>query len=181
MVRASRVLLGRIASAHGIRGDVVVKTYTGDPEDIGRYDALTDENGGRPLKISVRRMTPKGLIAHIAGVDDRNGAEALRGAELWVERDLLGEPEEGEFYYVDLIGLPARDLSGEVFGEIVSVDNYGAGDLLEIKLAESGKSELVPFTQAYVPDVDTEAGYVSVAWPIEYEIAQPGEEDDGET
>ncbi len=178
-----RVLLGRIVAAHGIRGDVVVKTFTGDPGDIGSYDALTDSSGGRPLQMSVRRLTPKGLIAHVSGVDDRNGAEALKGAELWVERQALGELEDGEFFYVDLVGLRAQDLAGSVFGEVVRVENYGAGDLLEIRLTESGKSELVPFKEAFVPDVDIEGGYVSVAWPLEYEIAQPdpdGEEPGGD-
>jgi 16S rRNA processing protein RimM len=178
MARPSRVLLGVIVTAHGIRGDVVVKTFTGDPEDIGAYRALTDKDGGRALDLSVRRLTPKGVIASVAGVNDRNGAEALKGAELWVDRDALGAVEDGEFFYIDLIGLKVRDLQGVEFGEIVRVENYGAGDLLEIRLSDSGKEELVPFQEAYVPDVDIEGGYVTVAWPLEYEIAQPETSDE---
>ncbi len=184
MRRPERVLLGQITGAHGIRGDVIVKTFTADPADIAAY-GLTDAEGGRPLRLKVRRITSKGLIAQVIGVRDRNGAESLKGSELWVARDHLPETSEGEFYYVDLIGLAAVDGSGAQFGRIVQVANHGAGDLLEITLEGTGKVELVPFNLEFVPEVDIAGGRVVVAWPLEFEVLHPDEfesdEADGET
>lgn len=173
--KAERVLLGQISGAHGIKGDVLLRTFTAEPEDIAKY-VLTDANGGRPLQLKVRRITEKGMIAHISGVDDRNAAEVLKGAELWVDRSNLPAVDEDEFYYVDLIGLAAVDLDGEAFGEVIQVANYGAGDLLEIMLKSSGKTEFVPFNIEFIPEVDIAGGRVVVAWPIQYEIANPESE-----
>ncbi len=172
MSRPERVLLGRIVAAHGVRGDVLVKTFTDEPADISRYGALTDAGGGRPLELVVRRATSKGLIVGVRGVDDRTVAETLRGAELWVERDRLPSAEEGEFYYVDLMGLEAVDEAGAPFGKIANVVNYGAGDLLEVVLSDGGKRELVPFKLEFVPEVDIAGARVVIAWPLQFEIAQ---------
>ncbi len=111
-------------------------------------------------------MTTKGgVVARLEGVSDRNAAEALKGVELYVDRDKLPAAAEGEFYHADLIGLAAVDPQGKRLGEIVAVQNYGAGDLLEIRLTGAGKTELVPFTEATVPEVDIAAGRVVVAMP----------------
>jgi len=166
-----RVLLGRIRGAHGIRGDVLVHSYTEVPEAIGDYGELTDADGARPLRLKVKSVTTKGLIARVVGVTDRNAAEALKGAELWVKREQLPEAEPGEFYYEDLVGLTAHDRKGAPFGEVVAVANYGAGDLLEIRVNGERKTELVPFNETYVPEVDVEGGRVVIAWPLEFEIA----------
>ena len=156
-----RILLGRIAGAHGIRGEVLIKTFTARPEDIAAYGPL-DDGAGRTLAIEAMRMTPKGVVARIAGVRDRTGAEALKGAALYVDRERLPPPEEGEFYHADLIGLAAVDPDGRPVGEVVAVYNHGAGDLLEVRLAESGKTELVAFTDVFVPEVDLAARRVVV-------------------
>jgi 16S rRNA processing protein RimM len=158
---ARRILLGRIAGAHGIRGEVLIKAFTERPEDIAAYGPL-DDGSGRPLTVGVVRVTPKGVIARIAGVGDRNGAEALKGASLYVDRDRLPTPDDGEFYHADLIGLAAVDPHGRSLGEVVGVYNHGAGDLLELRLAETGKTELVAFTDAFVPEVDLAARRVVV-------------------
>jgi 16S rRNA processing protein RimM len=102
-------------------------------------------------------VTAKGVVARIEGVSDRNGAEALKGAPLYIERERLPATEEGEFYHADLIGLAAVDDEGRPVGEVVGVYNHGAGDLIEVRLAESGKTELVAFTDAFVPAVDLAA------------------------
>ena len=104
-------------------------------------------------------------MARLEGVGDRTAAEALKGVELYVDRDRLPAAAEGEFYHADLIGLAAVDPEGKRIGEIVAVQNFGAGDLLEIRLAGSGKTELVPFTDATIPEVDIAAGRVVVAMP----------------
>jgi 16S rRNA processing protein RimM len=162
-----RVLLGHIAGAHGIRGEVLIKTYTVAPENIGAYGPLRDESGTRNFNVKSARATPKGVVARLQGVDDRNAAEAVKGIALYIERDRLPAAADGEFYHADLIGLAAVDGAGKPFGEIVAVQNYGAGDLLEIRLAGASKTELVPFTDAAVPEVDIAARRVVVILPSE--------------
>lgn len=160
-----RVLLGRIAGAHGIRGEVVIHAYTAAPEGIGAYGPLSDAAGARTFTVKGTRAMPKGVIARLEGVTDRNAAEALKGVELYVDRDRLPPAAEGEYYHADLIGLTAVDRDGKAIGEIVAVQNFGAGDLIEIRLAGSGRTELVPFTDDCVPQVDIEAGRAVVIFP----------------
>lgn len=160
-----RILLGRIASAHGIRGDVLVKSYASAPEDIARYGVLTDGAGVRKLRLKALRVTAKGVVCHVAGVNDRNAAEALAGIDLYVERARLPALPEGEYYHFDLIGLVAIDADGRAIGEVVGVRNYGASDLLEVRLAEQTATELVPLIEAFVPLVDLQAGRVTIVMP----------------
>jgi 16S rRNA processing protein RimM len=162
---SQRILLGRIAGAHGVRGEVLIKTFTAAPNNIGAYGPLSDESGARTFTIQSARATTKGVVARVQGVTDRNGAEALKGVELYVERDRLPAAAEDEFYHADLIGLAAVAPDGTPIGEIVAVQNFGGGDLIEIRLAGSGRTELVPFTDAVVPEVDLAARRVVVAMP----------------
>lgn len=163
--REQRVLLGRIVTAHGIRGDVIIDSYAADPADIAAYGPLQSADGAKEYVVEVVRVTPKGVVAHIKGVDDRNGAEALRGVELFVPRARLPQAEEGEFYYTDLVGLRAESEAGATIGTVVSVQNFGAGDLLELRLEGQSVTELVPFTDTFVPVVDVAAGRVVVIMP----------------
>ena len=160
-----RILLGRIAGAHGIRGEVIIHAFTEPAENVAAYGPLSDEAGARVFEIQSARATAKGVVARLAGVTDRTTAEALKGIDLYVERDRLPAAAEGEYYHADLIGLAAVDGDGKRVGEIVAVQNYGAGDLLEIRLAGVLQTELVPFTDAYVPVVDVAARRVVVALP----------------
>lgn len=162
-----RILLGYIAGAHGIRGEVLIKTYTEAPENVGAYGPLSDEGGTRTFNLKSARATPKGVVTRLQGVDDRNAAEALKGIALYIERERLPAAADGEFYHADLIGLAAVDGDGKPLGEIVAVQNYGAGDLIEIRLTGSSKTELVPFTDAAVPEVDIAARRVVVILPPE--------------
>jgi 16S rRNA processing protein RimM len=166
------ILLGKITAAHGIRGDVVVRTFTGDPAAIAGYGPLTDAQGGQPLRLTAVRVTDKGLVARIEGVKDRNGAEALKGRDLYVPRERLPEPEQGAYYHEDLIGLSAMTPAGQAIGRIVAVLNYGAGDILELQLTGQSRTELVPFTDAFVPTVDVGAGRVTVVLPATTEVDQ---------
>jgi 16S rRNA processing protein RimM len=163
--KSDRILLGRIAGAHGIRGEVVIHAYTVAPEDIGAYGPLSDADGARSFTITSARATAKGVVARLKGVADRNAAEALKGVELHADRARLPAAAAGEYYHTDLIGLAAVDAEGRSLGEIVTVQNFGAGDLLEIRLTGSHKTEFVPFTEAAVPTVDLVARRVVVVWP----------------
>jgi 16S rRNA processing protein RimM len=170
-----RILLGRIAAAHGIRGEVLLHTYTERPQDIAAYGPL-DDGGGRSFKLKVVRVTPKGsVVAAVAGVGDRNAAEALKGTPLYVDRDRLPPPDEGRFYHADLIGLAAVDAEGRPVGEVVAVHNHGAGDLLEVRLTDTAKTELVAFTDTFVPEVDLVGRRVVVR----LDDAQAGAEKEG--
>jgi len=162
---ARRVLLGTIAAAHGIRGEVMLRTYTSDPEAIADYGVLSDKAGKQIFKIKSVRATPKGVIARIDGVNDRNRAEALRGIDLYVDRERLPETDAQEYYHADLIGLEARDFAGAVVGEIVSVANFGAGDLLEIRKSGTKQTEYVAFSAANVPQINIAAGHLVVVMP----------------
>lgn len=160
--KRSLIALGRIIGAHGVRGDVFIETYTAEPRDIASYGPLSDSEGKRMFHLAARRETPKGVVAHIEGIDDRTAAEALKGVTLSLPRDRLPEPEEGAYYHADLVGLAAVDGEGRPFGRIVAVRNYGAGDLLEVEHAGSETTELVPFTAAVVPNVDLAAGRATI-------------------
>jgi 16S rRNA processing protein RimM len=163
---AKRVLLGRIVTVHGIRGEVVIDSYTAAPEDIGAYGPLQTKDGAREFVVKTARATPKGgVVARLAGIDDRNAAEALRGTELYALRDQFPPAEEGEYYYEDLAGLRAEDEAGNVIGKVLAVQNYGAGDLLEVRLTGQQVTELIPFVDAYVPVVDIAGGRVVVIMP----------------
>jgi 16S rRNA processing protein RimM len=162
-----RIVLGHIVGAHGIRGDVIIRSYTQEPLDIAAYGPLLEENGSRTFKITKARPASKGIVAHLAEIDDRDSAEALTGVGLTVERKKLPQPEPDAYYHADLIGLDVVDPAGVPIGSIVGVHNYGAGDILELKLSGRRDTELVPFTAAYVPDVDIKARRVSVVLPPE--------------
>jgi 16S rRNA processing protein RimM len=174
--KAQRILLGRIVAAHGIRGDVVIDSYAGEPGDIGAYGPLSSEDGAKHFEINVVRVTPKGVVARVAGVADRNGAEALKGTALYASRERLPEAADGEYYYADLAGLRADNEAGSRIGTVVAVQNYGAGDLLEVRLDGQSATELIPFTDAFVPVVDIAAGRVVVVMPA----FAPDDEDAGE-
>lgn len=167
------ILLGEIGAAHGIRGEVSIRTFTEDPADIASYGPLSDKTGKRTFKIAGLRVTAKSVIARLQGVDDRTAAEKLRNIGLYVKRRQLPDLKPGEFYYEDLAGLAAVDAQGAALGTVVAVVNYGAGDLVEISRPGERETLLVPFTRYAVPSVDLEAGHVTVVLPA-------FAEDDGE-
>jgi 16S rRNA processing protein RimM len=165
----SRVILATIGAAHGIKGEVRVKSFTADPMALGSYGPLVADDGRR-LEIERLRPAKNVLIAKFRGIHDRNAAEALNGLSLFVERSALPPPEPGEYYHADLIGLAAYDPNGHLLGEVVAVEIYGAGDILEIAGKERGSSLLIPFTNRTVPDIDIAAGRLTIVPPVEIEI-----------
>ena len=155
-----QILLGKIVAAHGLKGEVKIKSFTADPLDIAAYGMVTVPDGRR-FHLERPRVQGDTVIAGIRGISDRNAAEALKGLELHVERDDLpdDEFEEGEFYQADLIGLPVFDGNGTRLGEVVGFQDFGAGDLVEVELP-SGTVGLVPFADSMVPVVDMEEGLI---------------------
>ncbi len=143
----------------------MVRAYTEQPEAIASYGPLSDEAGKRTFSLRIVRVTPKGIAARIKGIDDRNAAELLRGIKLYVSRDKLPEPQGAEYYYADLIGLEAVSGDGNAMGKIVSVQNFGAGDLLELKPADGSATEFIPFEDRYVPSVDLQSRTVVIHRP----------------
>ncbi len=165
-----RVLLGRFGAPHGVRGEIRLQSFTSDPLAIATYDGLTDKSGARHFRLrSVRPQGKDMLVAKVEGVDDRAGAEALNGVELYLPRELLPAPDEDEFYVADLIGLRAETREGAEIGVIVAVRNFGAGDILEIAPVADGETLMFPFTKAVVPAVDLSAGRVVLAPPADVE------------
>lgn len=157
------VILGRITGPQGIKGEVKLQSFTADPLDIASYGPLDASNG---LRLTIKSVKPykNTLLARIYGVDDRNGAEALRGVELMIDRDRLPEADEDEIYHADLIGLAAHDQTGALVGTVVAVLDFGAGELLELKPA-GGKTILVPFNVDTVPVIDLDAGRLTIDPP----------------
>lgn len=161
------ILLGRIAGAQGLRGEVKINSFTADPEAIAAYGPLTSPDGRRFVIERVRHLKGGSVVAALEGVRDRGAAEALHGAELYVPRDQLPEADEDEWYYEDLIGLKAVSPDGDEIGEVVSVQNFGAGDLLEIRLADARQTRFVPFTKTVVPAVHMKEERLVLCLPAE--------------
>lgn len=158
------VCVATVATAHGVRGAVKLRCYTEEPEGVAAYGPLYDAKGRELFTLTLLHRVRGGIVARIEGVDSREAAEALRGLDLYVPRDRLPPPEPEEFYHEDLVGLEAVDREGRPQGRVVGVQNYGAGDLLELRTADGG-SVFVPFTHESVPEVDLGAGRVVVVLP----------------
>lgn len=147
----SKVALAAIAGAHGIRGEVRLKLFTDSADNLAQHGAVLV--GGRELRLEKVGGAGKAVVARLAGVTSREAAEALRGQLIEVDRTALPPLGDGEYYHADLIGLPCVDGEGAPLGTVVAVENYGAGDLLEVE-GEGGRRALVPFTPGVADLVD---------------------------
>jgi 16S rRNA processing protein RimM len=173
MTREKRICVAQVGAPHGVRGEVRLKPFTDDPQAVARYGPLETEDGARRFEIESLRPAKDMLVVRLRGITDRNAAEALRNLRLYVPRDRLPPPEPGEFYHSDLIGLAAVTADGEPFGKVVALHDFGAGDLIEIALAQGGATELLPFTEAVVPEVDIAARRIVVVPPVEMPETEP--------
>ena len=172
-----RLCVGVIVGAHGVRGDLRVKSFTDDPEDLVSYGPLTDAGGTREFTLRILGRVRGLLRVHIDGVDDRNAAETLAGVELHAARDRLPQPDSDEFYHADLVGLRAVRPDGSVYGTVRALHDFGAGDVIEIALAEGGVVVL-PFTRAVAPEIDLDAGRMVIVPPDEL-VADDAPQGDG--
>ncbi len=172
------VQMAVIGAAHGIRGEVRVKTFTGDPLALADYGPLYAKDG-RAFEIAGIRPAGTVVVVRFKGVDDRSAAEALAGTELSVDRSALPDEEEDEFYHADLVGLAVKDAAGAVLGKVVAVQNFGGGDILDLTLG-TRKGVLIPFSKAAVPEVSVAGGFVRIdpmaAGLVEDEEAAPDDE-----
>ncbi len=163
---AKRVCLGRAIGARGLKGEVRIKTFTQDPLAIGAYGPLQDEARTRQFEISNVQTAKDGVVARLKGISTREEADALKGVEFFVDHDRLPDVEDDStFYFEDLIGLVAINENGSALGQVVAVQNFGAGDLLEVRPATGGATVLVPFTREIVPDIDKETGWLLMLPP----------------
>ncbi|MCJ2035078.1 ribosome maturation factor RimM [Methylobacterium sp. J-068] len=165
----SLLRMGEFGRAHGLNGEVRLKSYTGDPQAIATYGPLIGGDGRRVELTEVRQAggaAPDLLVARVKGVADRTGAESLNRLALYLPRERLGAvADEDEFFTADLVGLTVVDPDGTVLGTVADVPNYGGGDLLEIKPALGGATALLPFTKTFVPTLDIAGGRVVIDPP----------------
>jgi 16S rRNA processing protein RimM len=166
--RSRQVTVAEVGAAHGLKGEVRLRSFTATPLDVAKYGPLVAPDGRAFEIVSARPAagtSPHMLVVRFKGVADRNAAEVLTGTRLSVPYERLPPADEGEFYHTDLVGLTAFSPEGETLGTVVAVQNHGAGDLLEIAPA-GGASILVPFTEAAVPEIDIAGGRVVAIPPV---------------
>ncbi|HVV93059.1 MAG TPA: ribosome maturation factor RimM [Hyphomicrobiales bacterium] len=179
MPQPDRILVGVFGAPHGVRGAVRLKSYTQDPRAILGLGPLDAEDGRAFGVTLVRPAGEEMLIVRVAGIADRDAAAALTNTRLYVPRSAFPQAADGEeFYYADLLGLPVESREGEPLGSVVGVEDFGAGDLLEIAPAGGGPTAWLPFTRAFVPVVDLVGRRLVAAPPVEW--GTPANEDEEE-
>lgn len=162
------ILLAAILGAHGLKGEVKVKTFTQSPDKLGAYGPLHDKDGRLYTVKALRPGKADDAVVTFKEVSDRNAAEVLKGTELFIARSALPQAEDEEFYHTDLLGLDVDDVEGRRIGKILSIQNFGAGDILVIA-ADTGDEILLAFTRENVPEIDIPNRRVIVAVPDEVE------------
>jgi 16S rRNA processing protein RimM len=162
-----QVLVGVIIGAHGIKGEVKLKSFTSEPMSIGLYGPL-QSSSGQKFEITKLKAAKDDYIASLKGVADRNEAETLKGVELFVARQKLPKLNVHETYAHDLMGLDVVLENGSKLGRLVGMPNYGAGDLLEVAVDGNSETVLIPFTNAFVPQEDFSNGRIMVVLPEGY-------------
>ncbi|MEO0495769.1 MAG: ribosome maturation factor RimM [Pseudomonadota bacterium] len=173
------VTIARIGAPHGVRGEVRVQPFTADPMALADYSPLIIASGEPklPKSLTVKSARPAKtvLVVRFAEVTTREMAEALKGAELTIPRNRFNDEdlEEGEFFISDLIGLEVRNTDGREVGQIVGVDDHGAGDVLAIQRTGGG-TLLLAFTLANVPRLAISEGHITISPPEEVDASGDG-------
>lgn len=163
------VLLGRVLGAFGVRGDVRLESWTEPRAQIFRYQPWilrTPAGVERELAGARGRDTGKHVVATLPGCDDRDVAEAMRGTEILVPREVLPPPAAGEYYWVDLEGMRVVTIEGVALGEVAHMLSTGANDVMVVR---GERERLLPFVQPdYVTAVDFDTGTITVDWDPEF-------------
>jgi len=150
----ARICLGQIGAAHGVRGEVRLRSFTSDPGAIAGYGPLETEDG-RVFEIVTMRPAKDHFVVQLSGVSDRDTAQKLAKLKLYVPRERLPPTTEAdEFYHADLIGLTVTDRAGNDVGTVIAVHNFGAGDLIEVRPVAGNQTQLVPFDSTHVPRIE---------------------------
>lgn len=155
-----RILIGEISTSHGVKGLVKVRTFV-DDETLLNGALFVSESGDKKLTIKLKNAMKDHWLAQVDGIIEKNGADALRGTKLYIDRSALPDTDDGEYYIEDLKGMKAIDTNGQEIGIVVSVENFGAGDLLDIKPA-TGASFYLSLTDDAVVDLDAKTITVEV-------------------
>lgn len=164
-VTGNKVRVARIGAAHGVRGEMKLWSFTGDPAAVADYGPLETEDGKR-FEIESMRLAKDHFVVRIAGIDDRDAAARLVNTDLFVPRDRLPAIDEDDTYYhADLVGLAAVTETGVALGTVTALHNFGAGDLIEIATAQGGEPLLLPFNETIVPEIDIAARKIVVVPP----------------
>ena len=161
--------MGRILGPFGIQGWIKLKTFTESPDGLAGHPSwwLRTRQGWRSAGLEEFRVRPAAVSAKLEGVDDRDAAEALRGMDVAVTRDDLGEAAQGELYWVDLVGLAVVNLQGESLGQVEELLRTGGSDVLVLR---GERERLIPFVADFVKSVDREAGRITVDWEAGYDV-----------
>ncbi len=162
------IQVGRVAGAFGVRGELRLTSFTADPLALIEYRSLLREDGQPALTITSGRATKGSVVVWTDEAQTRDQAEALRGLKLYIRRADLPAPDEDEFYVTDLIGLSVETAEGEPLGRVKAIQDFGAGDLLEIQ-PPTGPTWYLPFTRAAVTEVRISEGKVIAVMPDEVE------------
>jgi 16S rRNA processing protein RimM len=171
------ILVGRVAGAFGVKGEVRITTFTADPLGLAAYGPLFRKDGSAGLTLTSARAAKGGVIARTPEITTPEEADRLRGLELFVPREALPDPDdEDEFYLTDLVGLTAVDPAGATLGKVLSVENYGAGDLIEVKPTGGGQTWLIEFTRENAPTVSISEGRIVLVRPTETEATPEADE-----
>ena len=172
---AGWVCVGVVTKPKGVHGAVRVKSFTAEPGDITAYGPLHDGPGGPTLELELREIRGDMIVARVAGVADRDAAEALRGKRLYVPRAALPEAGEDEYYHADLVGLAVELADGARFGTVHALHDFGAGVILEVA-RDDGDTVMLPFTRRAVPEIDIAGGRMVIEEPDEVTADPPGGE-----
>ena len=161
--------MGRILGPFGIQGWVKLRTFTESPDGLAGHPAwwLRTKAGWQSAVVEDFKVRPAAVSAKLEGVEDRNAAELLRGLDIAVTREDLGEAKEGEFYWVDLVGLAVVNLQNEALGQVEDLLRTGGSDVLVVR---GERERLIPFVADYVKNVDRDAKRITVDWEAGYDV-----------
>jgi 16S rRNA processing protein RimM len=155
------VQMAVIGAPHGVKGEVRVKTFTGDPLALGDYGPLRSADG-RTFTVAAIRPAKTVVVVRFREIAGREAAEAVTGTELFIDRSALPDDlDDDEFYHADLIGLAVRDETGSSIGKVAAVQNFGGGDIVEVALA-GRRTVMIPFTLAAIPEISVRDGFIRI-------------------
>jgi len=162
-----KICVGQFAGAHGVRGLAKLRSFTAEPETVCSFTSLSSEDGTRGYRLSFKSAAKDHLIVEVEGITNKEDADLLRGDRLYVAREMLPKTGKGEYYEAELIGLSCGDGQDKDYGKILAVHDHGAGVFLEIGSSKKD-SFMLPFKDAFVPEVDLKSGRVRLNVPEDW-------------